>query len=422
MNFSFKKTLRAAAAGATIALAAPVLFAPMSVSAYAQTQDVMLENITSGPVTIAKIEIKGTNATQEQVQQLLAGTMPPADMQTFLKGLSAASISIPSIEVKPPEGGSLSISGFAVENLAAAEGKLGSVAIDNIAVDGPANSPFKGKFTAMSLKGVDAADFIAAVESGGIESIASDPSKIPRFELLTMGASEMSGPIDGSDKPMDVKIGGVNLIQGDFVGKIPTRTEFAMNNIVFKFPEGSEQATQMKALGYDEMDLSMAGKGAWNKDAKTYALQDMTITMANGAKLTINANLGNIDETFFLGDPQTAMMAMLTAGVSDLSVSFANEGLVEKGLALAGQTQGKSAEQMQQEAQAMASAMLPTLLGTDPGAQTLVKAITDFVASPKNISVSAKAKSGMLTAQDFAAVATPADIFGKIDVTATANQ
>jgi hypothetical protein len=83
--------------------------------------------------------------------------------------------------------------------------------------------------------------------------------------------------------------------------------------------------------------------------------------------------------------------------------------------------QGKSADDLKTEVQTMAQLMLPSILGSDPGAQAVAKAAADFAANPQKITISAKAKSGMLTAQDFAGVASPADIFSKIDVEASAN-
>jgi hypothetical protein len=427
MTSGFLKQMRIGVAAASLALAAPMLVLPLSMAAYAQTQDVMLENIVLGPIKISKIEMKGTNATQDQVQTLVSGKMPPADMQAFLKGLSAASISIPSIEISPPEGGNLAFSGIEVEGLSAGEGKLDKFVIGTLVAKDitTPTGPVNATIGEMKIEGLEATDLIAALESGDPEAAIKDPKKFPKFDSLSIGASEMTGPMEGAAAPnnqINIKLGSATLALHDFVGRVASGAEYAFNNIVVKFPEGSEQATQLKGLGYDEVDLSIGGKGSWNKDAKTYAIQDMTFTMANGAALKMSANLGNIDDAFFAGDPQTTMMAMLSAGVSDASVSFENMGLVEKGMAFAGKMQGKSGEQMQQEASGMATAMLPAVLGTDPGAQALAKAIGEFVTSPKNITVKAKAKSGMLTAQDFAAVATPADVFGKIDVEASANQ
>jgi ribosomal protein S11 len=427
MTSRITKTLRAGAAAFAIAASAPLLMMPMSSAVYAQTQDVLLESIAMGPVKIGKIELKGTNATQDQMQALVTGQMPPADMQGFIKSLAAESISIEGIEIAPPEGGTISIPSINVEKIAVADGAVGSLTVASVSAKDIATPTGKVNMQIgeMNIAGVEAKDLIAALEAGNPESVFEDPKKMPKFDSIKIGQSEMSAPMEDVPAPnniINVKLASASLTLGDFVGRIATKGEYAFNNVAVKFPEGSEPATQLKALGYDEVDLSMTGKASWNKDAKTYSLEDMVFEMANGAKLSVTANFGNVDETFFAGDPQTAMMAMLSAGVSDAKISFENNGLVEKGLAFAAQQQGKTAEQLQQEAQGMATAMLPMMLGTEPGAQALIKAISDFAATPKNITVSAKAKSGMLTAQDFAAVATPADVFSKIDVEANANQ
>jgi ribosomal protein S11 len=427
MTSRMTKALRAGAAAFAIAVSAPILALPLSVSAYAQTQDVLLENINMGPVKIGKIEMKGTNATQDQIQSLVSGQMPPPDMQALLKGLTAESIAIEGVEIAPPEGGSMSVPGISVEELAVGEGKMGSLTVAGLTAKdiGTPTGKVNMQLGEFKVEGLEAPGLIEALENGSPEKLLEDPSKMPKFDSVSLGASEMSGPMEGAQAPnniINVKMAEASMTLGDFIGRVATKAEYAFKNVAVKFPEGSEPATQLKAIGYDEVDLSISGKGSWNKDAKTYSIEDMVFEMANGAKLSLSANLGNVDETFFAGDPQTSMMAMLSAGISDAEISLENNGLVEKGLAFAAQQQGKTAEQLQQEAQGMATVMLPAILGTEPGAQALAKALAEFAAAPKNITVSAKAKSGMLTAQDFAAVATPADVFTKIDLEATANK
>jgi hypothetical protein len=422
-------TMRAGAAAFALVAAVPMIGLPLSPAAFAQSSDVLLENIAVGPIKIEKIEMTGTNATQEQVQALVTGQMPPAEAETFLKGLSAAGIEIPSVELAPPEGGSMTITGISIEELSAAEGKVASLTIGSlVAKDIPTpNGPVNVNLGETKITGVDAGAFLAELSKGmtDIEQVLSNPQNLPKFENISIAASDMSAPIDGAAAPdniLSIKLGSANMTLSNFMGNIATDAEYAINNVVLAFPAGSEPGQQLKAIGYDQLDLSLSGKGAWNKDAKTYSIEGLKFVVADGAELTISTMLGNIDETFFTGDPQTSMMAMLSAGVSEATVSFVNNGLVEKGLAFAGQMQGKTGEQLQQEAQGMAQMMLPAILGTDPGAQALATALGEFAASPKNLTVTAKAKSGMLTAQDFASVAQPADVFAKIDVTATANQ
>jgi hypothetical protein len=422
MTVHFMKTLRTGAAAFALAIAAPVLVMPLSLSAYAQTQDVLLENIEAPGAKIAKVEIKGTNVTQEQAQQLFAGTLPADQMQALATTLVAASIAIDGVNLTPPEGGSITMDGIAIENIAAAEGTLGSLVIGKVGLtDVPSDGQkINGEITNVTLKGVAAKGLIEALNSGDISTIIGDPTKMPKFEQIAIGTSRFQGPVEGG--VMDITLASAVVNVSNFIGNVGTNMDYSFQNMVIKPPAGSEQATQLKALGYDELDLSMSGKAAWDKDSKVYALSDMVIDWANGAKLTINANLGNVDEAAFMGDPQTTMMAMLSAGVTDAKISLENNGLAEKGFAFAGQMQGKDGAAMQAEAAGMAGAMLPMFLGQDEGAQKIIAAVNAFVTSPKNITVSAKAKSGMLTAQDFAAVATPADIFAKIDVEAAANE
>ncbi len=154
------KGMRYGVAALSLALAAPALMLPMPMAAYAQSQDVLVENVELGPIKIGKIELTGTNATQEQVEQLVSGQMPPPDMQAFIKGLDAESITISDVAVAPPEGGSLEVGSVEIEGLSAASGKLDSLKISGVnAAEIPSpTGPVSISVEEASLTGVEAAD------------------------------------------------------------------------------------------------------------------------------------------------------------------------------------------------------------------------------------------------------------------------
>jgi hypothetical protein len=421
------RSFRTAAAAVAIATALPALGMALSTSAYAQTQNVVVENFTAGGVTIGKIEIQGTNVSQDDVNKLLSGQMDSAAAQALAKTFTAQSISIDKLDFAAPDGGSFSMEGTAGSDVSA--GKVGSLTVGKVTFKDMAMEGGKANmaFEAFELKGLDAASLVEALETGKDPMTAIAEGKMPKFERLAFGKTTIAAPakdVPGAPEGsvVDIAVGSMEINQTAFAGNVPTASDFAIKNVVVKLPEGSEPQTQLKAFGYDEVDVSLSGKGTWNKDSKEYDLNDLALQMANGATLTIDTKLGNVDEAFFSGDPNTSMMAMLGAGVTNATVSLTNEGLAEKALAFAGQMQGQDAEAMKQQAASVAQMMLPAVLGTDAGAQAIITAVSEFVNNPKNITISAKAKSGMLTAQDFAAVQQPADIFAKIDVEAKANQ
>jgi hypothetical protein len=405
--------LRGVAAAALLVLCAP---------AYAA--DVTLSDLTiqEGPsvVSIPSVVVTGTEASAEDIERLLRGQMDADTARAFLKDLEAESISIPTIAVtNDTEPGSVTMTGFEVSQLSqgtAASISLGGVEMKDLPGDG--GQPINGSIGAVTLENVDAAALILALEKGDLD--LEDPTWMPKVEKMTVGASRFTGPMEGGSA--DISLGGILIEQSDFIGQVATKASIAFNNLAIVFPPNSEPGMQLKAFGYDTLDLSLSSTGSWNKDAKTYAIEDLTVTMADGGVLALSANLGNVDEVFFSGDSQTRMMAMLGAGVSDAMVKFTNNGLVEKAFAFAGQMQGgMSGADMQAQAGAMATMMLPQVLGEGPAQAEIAAAVSKFLSAPKSITLTGKAKAGMLSAQDFAAMQTPADVFAKVDVTANAE-
>jgi hypothetical protein len=70
----------------------------------------------------------------------------------------------------------------------------------------------------------------------------------------------------------------------------------------------------------------------------------------------------------------------------------------------------------------MTGQMAPLFLGGDPSSLKVAAETQKFIDSPKNLTVSIKAKNGALKAADFAGISDPAAFVGKLDIAAAANQ
>jgi hypothetical protein len=99
-----------------------------------------------------------------------------------------------------------------------------------------------------------------------------------------------------------------------------------------------------------------------------------------------------------------------------------NSGLFEKALALYARQQGATPDALRQQWSAMTGQMAPLFLGGDPSALKVAAEAQKFIASPKNLTISLKAKNGALKASDFMAISDPAAFVSKLDIAAAANQ
>ena len=124
----------------------------------------------------------------------------------------------------------------------------------------------------------------------------------------------------------------------------------------------------------------------------------------------------------FSGLERTQKNAAYLAGdVASLSIRYDNQGLFEKAVDFLAKQQKKAPEALRKEWSAMATAMLPMLLGGDPAAQKLGAAVGKFIEAPKTITITARAKGAPVKFTDFTSFRAPADALARIELDAAAG-
>jgi hypothetical protein len=136
----------------------------------------------------------------------------------------------------------------------------------------------------------------------------------------------------------------------------------------------------------------------------------------------LKANFTDVAPTLFGADSGARIQALLEAGVASLEVKLVNGGLFDKALAYSAKQQGVAPDALRAQWSAMVGQTAPVLLGGSPASIALAAEAQKFIADPKNLTVTVKAKSGALKAGDFMAIGDPSEFVDKLDVAAAANR
>ena len=199
------------------------------------------------------------------------------------------------------------------------------------------------------------------------------------------------------------------------------RATFEFRNFVFEPVKGSSEAASLNEYGYDKLDLGLKIIGTYDEAGKKLSVENVTFSGVDMGSLGLKAELGNYVKPK-AGSPQAAdQQAFLNATLSSVQLAYVNSGMFEKAVSVLAKQQGKAPDAMKAEWSAIATAMLPAILGGDPAGKTIGDAVSKFIASPKSLTIGATAKGAPVKIQELSGAKSPQDVLSKINVTASAN-
>ncbi|MGE3246007.1 MAG: hypothetical protein AB7J19_06715, partial [Beijerinckiaceae bacterium] len=218
-----------------------------------------------------------------------------------------------------------------------------------------------------------------------------------------------------------VKIGSVEA-DTKYENGLPTMTKGEIKDIVF-MPAANSQAGQgMTMFGYKQVNVGMTFAGSYDAANKQYKLTDFTLNGKDAGVLSLTGVFGNIDGAAFNGDKRQRMMALMAGDADNITIKFVNNGLFDKALAFYATMKGSQPDAVKQELAGMAGGMLPMFLGGDAGAMQSAGAVSEFVKSPKNLTISVKGKMGPVPFRDLAAGQNPMAVLSKLKIEAVSNK
>ncbi|MGJ3265073.1 MAG: hypothetical protein ACFE0R_17760, partial [Salinarimonas sp.] len=194
---------------------------------------------------------------------------------------------------------------------------------------------------------------------------------------------------EGRTEPVSVALAAFAMTADEPFEGAPTNVRVSFDNLAFVLPAGSreEGVVQLRALGYEEIDVSGVFAARWNAEREEIAIKEASLSGVEMGRLALSGDFGNVGPGAFSSDQMVAMMTWLGATAKSLRVSVVDEGLAERLLAMQAAEQGVSAEDLRSQGAMMARAMLPAVLGGTPEARALGDAVASFVEAPGELDV-----------------------------------
>ncbi len=213
-----------------------------------------------------------------------------------------------------------------------------------------------------------------------------------KFDSFTVTGIEVAE----KDKP-PVTIGTFGVEASDYVGDYPHAVSLTIENILIDpalADDGGSSAAQLKALGYDKLNLSVYGSGAWDQEAGTLSLDELSVEGADAGAITLSGTIGGVtpDVMKLLGQPNPPADLMGKITLSDATLTYEDSSLTGRVLDMQAKQMGQPKEAFVEQI----SAALPLMLTAiqNPAFQDkLAGAAGAFLKDPKNLQITIQPRS-----------------------------
>lgn len=396
-------------------------------SAVAHAADVTLENLNlsdkGSTFAIKRVEVTDSNLDKSEIAKLFMTETKPEEAAAIVRKLKASKFSIPEILITDKDGFKGTLRDFVATNLN--EGKVAKISVAGF--DGSKADADGATSVKVGQMVMDNADLTKLLDAAKDKSKPDPNAASQAVDHMLISNVDVAVPADG----VAATAPGGNLnrfriaaIEGtnDKSALPKLRATFEFRNFVFEPVKGSSEAASINEYGYDKLDLGLKIVGTYDEAGKKLSVENVTFSGVDLGALGLKAEIGNYVKPK-TGAPQSAdQQAFLNATLASAQLSFVNSGMFEKAVSVLAKQQGKAPEAMKAEWSAIATAMLPAILGGDPAGKTIGDAVSKFIASPKSLTIGATAKGAPVKVQDLAGAKSPQDVLSKITVTASANQ
>tara|TARA_R110002020_G_scaffold10961_10_gene41596 strand:+ start:3730 stop:5595 length:1866 start_codon:yes stop_codon:yes gene_type:complete len=219
-------------------------------------------------------------------------------------------------------------------------------------------------------------------------------------------------------------IGSLDLSLSDYVNGIPTALDSRASNVVLEMPEttSDEQLQTLMALGVTSIDAGFAIDARWNQDAKTIAINEVSLTGADLATITLAGTINNATEALFSSDESMMMAAGMGLALGDLKLDISDAGLSDIIMTIAAAEQGSDPDTLRPVFAGLAEGSVIGMLAGSAEAQKVGAAVSAFVAgkaSSLSIAVMAKNLPGLGMLDFMAAEQDPTSLLSKVTIDAS---
>ncbi|SDR47175.1 hypothetical protein SAMN05444161_4313 [Rhizobiales bacterium GAS191] len=416
-----------------------------------------------GPSSIESMKFKGPQGVEVNIGHLSAGAMKMRPLSTPLASLMQTAMQAgaanPGKPLPPAETAKMVgmlaefYDAFAVDGMSASDisikvpdpsfqgaslktFKIGAIANSRFAefgIEGLEVNAAGGhvKLGRAALLGMDLKPFLSALAAVAKTGDVSDAAMsnldwrtaIPHLDGIVLKSVDVSVPQGPS--PKSVTLAGYELKLGNYVGAIPTSIRTQLDDLSADVGLMQDQAAQLQQLGYKSVDVSNIVDLIWHENSKSISVNELSAKGANMGAVSLKGTFGNVPRELFAGNIAQMQVAGLGVTLGDATLRLENTGLLDKIVALMAKGQNTTPDNLRAQWGTQAALGIPQLLGGSDKAKSLANAVASFIAKPKSLTISVKAKDATglgLTDVVGGGGPDPAAIFNKLDVTATANQ
>lgn len=228
-----------------------------------------------------------------------------------------------------------------------------------------------------------------------------------------------------TDERIRINVGAIDLRAANLVDDIPTEFGARVDSFAMALPSGTDKDgfKELRAMGYEALDLSFAFDGAWSPDRQEFDIKTLSLRGKDMGTVTVSGLLGNITKDVFSSDEAVQQVALMAATAKRLSLAVENAGIFERFIEQEAKKAKRKADDLRKEYGMGAAVIVPALLGNSEGARTLANAISRFVAKPGALSITATAnnEAGLGLADFAAAGGEPATLFQQVTIEAKAE-
>jgi hypothetical protein len=275
-----------------------------------------------------------------------------------------------------------------------------------------------------SLSGFSFAATIEGMKKLEGKALAEISAADWRALIPTIGTYRQSGvAIDLPKAPMKAALKGFELTADKPLNGVPTNLRLAWTGFSLALQGDEDWARELRALGYEAIDVSFALAMNWNAETSEIAVTELNLAANDMGKVSATAVLGNVAKEAFSPDKGAAAAALLSAKAKSVTLRIEDgRDLLDRVITKAAKDQKTTPAKLRSFYAEGAVIVGVTMLGNSLSASTITKSVVNYIMDPSSFTLRATPQSPSgITMLELIATQDPKKILEKVDVSAKAE-
>jgi len=303
---------------------------------------------------------------------------------------------------------------------------IGAFTLRDITADAKETSA-KFSLSLLTLQDIRFGSLAALLDLGKSASDGKQPSGKVMYDAVVNGGTSV-GFVELSALSIESPLGSVGLdslalTSGDYFGTLPQRGDFTFTSLSMPVSLLFDETlvSELTAMDYETVDLSGGMTLTYDADKGDLRLEDLTLKATDMGVVSGDFHLGGLPLSL-VEKPDEIEARMNEATLVSASVTYGNDGIVEKAF----EAQAKKLDQDGDKFRQNTAGALPLMLNVlqDPELQARFEGpISDFIKDPKSITLTiAPEKPVPFTELEKVDTDKPNDLIRLLNIGVVANQ